>query len=196
MISRQCHDSRQRIGRMAGRTKQNPPGGLSHWRPRLLVSGAAPWLLIMKLTLEGTQMADIPDTEIARQINVRLEALKQIRDYSASLVVIQSGFVAVIGVLLKTSSTSGSIYLGILFAVLIVSIYFGAVVVAGTVPYIVQRIADNPGCDIYKETGGIPKGKLAKQPLGKLCLLQAHLFIGVLVLFAVFILFYRNSAFP
>lgn len=148
----------------------------------------------MRLTLEGTQLTDIPDAEITRQINVRLEALKQVRDYGASLVAIQSGFVAVIGLLLKTSSNSGSIYLGVLFAVLIVSIYVGAVVVAGTVPHIVQKIADNPGCDIYEQTGGIPKGKLAEKSLGKLCLLQAHLFTGVLVLFAGFVLFYRNTA--
>lgn len=71
-------------------------------------------------------MADIPDAEIARQINVRLEALKHIRDYSAFLILVQSGFVAVIGSLLKTLTltTSGSICLFILFAVLIVSIYF------------------------------------------------------------------------
>lgn len=148
----------------------------------------------MTLTLEGTQMANIPDAEIARKINVRLEALKQIRDYGASLVVIQSGFIAVIGLLLKTSSASGSIYLGILFAVLIVSVYVGAVAVAGTVPHIVQNIANQPDCDIYEQTGGIPKGWLATKPLGKLCLLQAHLFVGVLALFAVFVLFYSHPA--
>lgn len=135
-------------------------------------------------------MTDIPDAKIARQINVRLEALKHIRDYSAFLVFIQSGFVAVIGSLLKTLTASGSIYLSILFAVLIVSIYFGAVVVAGTIPHIVQNIADKPDCNIniYDQTGGIPKGWLAKQPLGKLCLWQAYLFVGVLVLFAIFVL--------
>ena len=139
-------------------------------------------------------MADTPDAEIARQINVRLEALKQITDYGSSLVVIQSGFIAVIGVLLKTSSTSGSIYLGILFAVLIVSIYVGAVAVAGTVPHIVQKIADYPHCDIYEQTGGIPKGWLATQTLGELCLLQAYLFVGVLALFAIFVLFCSHTA--
>ena len=136
-------------------------------------------------------MTAIPDAEIARQINVRLEALKQIRDYGSSLVAIQSGFIAVIGVLLKASSPSGTIYLGIVFAVLIVSIYVGAV--AGTVPHIVQKIADHPNCDIYEQTGGIPKGWLATQKLGKLCLLQAHLFVGVLFLFAVFVLFYSYT---
>ena len=110
-------------------------------------------------------MADIPDAEIARRINARLEALKHIRDYSAFLVFIQSGFVAVIGSLLKTSTASVStIYLGILLTVLIVSIYFGAVVVAGTIPYIVQYIADadkpdfkkpeKPDCNINR---GAPK---------------------------------------
>ena len=138
-------------------------------------------------------MANITDAEIARQINVRLEALKHIRDYSASLVVIQSGFIAVIGLLLKTSSPSGTFYLGILFAVLIVSIYIGAVAVVGTVPHIVQKIANQPDCDIYEQTGGIPKGWLATQKLGKLCLLQAHLFVGVLALFAVFVLFYSHT---
>ncbi len=140
-------------------------------------------------------MADIPDAKITRQINARLEALKQIRGYSASLVVIQSGFVGASGLLLKTSSVSGSIYLGILLTALIISIYFGAVVVAGTIPYIVQKIADadDPNCDIYKQTGGIPKGWLATQTLGKLCLWQAHLFVGVLALFAVYVLFYSPT---
>ena len=138
-------------------------------------------------------MTNIPDAEIARQINVRLEALKQIRDYSTSLVVIQSGFVGASGLLLKTSSVSESIYLGILLTALIISIYFGAVVVAGTVPHIVQKIVDYPHCDIYEQTGGIPKGWLATQTLGKLCLWQAHLFVGVLALFAVYVLFYSPT---
>ncbi|NJM13301.1 MAG: hypothetical protein HC889_16780, partial [Synechococcaceae cyanobacterium SM1_2_3] len=115
-----------------------------------------------------------PDAEIARQINVRLEALKQIRDYGSSLVVIQSGLIAVIGLFLRTSSPSlwVTVYLFILFAALIFSIYIGAVAVAGTVPHIVQKIANQPDCDIYEQTGGIPKGWPAKEPLGKLCLLQ------------------------
>ena len=65
-------------------------------------------------------------------------------------------------------------------------------VVVGTVPHIIQKIANQPDCDIYDQTGGIPKGWLATQKLGKLCLLQAHLFVGVLFLFAVYVLFYSS----
>ncbi len=139
-------------------------------------------------------MTNIPDAEIARQINVRLEALKHIRDYSASLVAIQSGFIGAIGLLLKSSSPSlsGTCYLIVLFAALIFSIYVGAVAVVGTVPCIVQKIANQPDCDIYEQAGGIPKGRLATQKLGKLCLLQAHLFVGVLVLFAIYVLFFYS----
>ena len=37
------------------------------------------------------------------------------------------------------------------------------------------------------------KGWLATRPLGKLCLWQVYLFAGVLVLFAIFVLFYRHT---
>lgn len=159
-----------------------------------MIYGAVSVITENEFTIKGTQMANIPDAEIAMQINVRLEALKQIRAYGSSLVAIQSGFVGASGLLLKTSTASGSIYLGILFAALIISIYFGAVVVAGTVPHIVQKIADYPHCDIYEQTGGIPKGWLATQTLGELCLLQAYLFVGVLALFAIFVLFCSHTA--
>ncbi|NJM12948.1 MAG: hypothetical protein HC889_14715, partial [Synechococcaceae cyanobacterium SM1_2_3] len=95
---------------------------------------------------------------------------------------------------LRTSSPSlwVTVYLFILFAALIFSIYIGAVAVAGTVPHIVQKIANQPDCDIYEQAGGIPKGRLATQKLGKLCLLQAHLFVGVLALFAIYVLFFYS----
>jgi hypothetical protein len=138
-----------------------------------------------------TSPPDIPltDAEIARHISVRIDALKLIKDYSAAIVVVQTALIAVIGAMLRLPAPSWLNALAIvLLATLIGSIYVGAVTIAGTVPYIVQTLADNPRCSIYDQAGGIRRGWLAKRPLGALCLLQAHLFVAGLLLFAWFAL--------
>jgi hypothetical protein len=134
-------------------------------------------------------MAALTDAEITRQIGVRIDALKLVKDYSAAIVIVQSGLIAVIGSLLKAPAPAWFTWLTImLLATLICSIYVGAVTIAGTVPYIVQTLADNPACSIYDQAGGIARGWLATRPLGTLCLLQAHLFVAGLLLFAWFAL--------
>jgi hypothetical protein len=138
------------------------------------------------MTLSNTEP---PDRDVDRQITVRVEALKLVKDWNAALIVVQSGLIAVVGGLLKADPPAKLRWLtGALLAMLIASIYIGAVVVSGTVPYVVQMLADRPRCDIYAQTGGIAKGWLAKTTLGRLCLLQAHLFVASLGLFAWFVL--------
>jgi hypothetical protein len=121
-------------------------------------------------------------------IAVRVEALKLVKDWSAGLIVVQSGAIAVIGALLKTVPTGGLLILVILlFTSLIASIYIGAVAVNGTIPYIVQILPTQKNCDIYAQKGGLKsKSGLTHFTLGKLCLLQARIFIVSLILFAVF----------
>lgn len=114
-------------------------------------------------------------------ISARLEALKLVREWSAGLVVIESGAIAVLGALLKEPPTGGYLVLVVALLIsMITSIWFGAVSVAGTIPFVVQNLPKNPVCDIYKQRGGI--GKLC---LGHQCMLQEHLFVLSLVLFAV-----------
>lgn len=125
-----------------------------------------------------------------QDIQVRLEALKLIKDWSAGLIVVQSGAIAVVGALLKAVPTGLNLALVLaLLLLLIASIYMGAVSVIGTVPYIVQNLPKDPQCDIYAQSGGIAKGPLGTLTLGRLCLLQAHLFVGSLLLFGLFAVF-------
>src|ERR1044071_7997472 len=138
------------------------------------------------MTLSNTEP---PDRGVEHQITVRVEALKLVKDWSAALIVIQSGLIAVVGGLLKTPVPENVVWLtGVLLALLIVSIYIGSVMVSGTVPYIVQMLADQPRCDIYAQTGGNAKGRLAKISLGRVCLFQGPFFVASLVLFAWFVL--------
>jgi len=121
----------------------------------------------------------------AEKISARLEALKLVKDWSSGLVVVQSGAVAVIGALLKSVPSGWSFWLVIaLLASLILSIWMGAVSVAGTIPYIVQKLPGDPDLDIYAQQGGMGGPKLGTQ-----CLCQSGLFILSLILFGVFIAF-------
>lgn len=125
-----------------------------------------------------------------QDIQVRLEALKLIKDWSAGLIVVQSGAIAVVGALLKAVPTGWPLALVIvLLFSLIASIYMGAVSVIGTVPYIAQNLTKDPQCDIYAQSGGIAKGPLGTLTLGRLCLLQTHLFVVSLLLFGIFAVF-------
>jgi hypothetical protein len=126
---------------------------------------------------------------VNQNITTRLEALKLIKDWSAGLIVVQSTAIAVVGAFLQTVPSGWRLWLVIaLLLSLIISIYIGAVAVIGTIPYITQRLPENPDCDIYTHAGGLKtthKG-LATLSLGQLCLWQARLFTISLVLFAIF----------
>jgi len=120
------------------------------------------------------------------ETEVRLEALKLVKDWSTGLLFVQSAAIGVVGALCEKHSPHGWL-LGLtvaLFASLVSSIYLGAVCVVGTLPAIAQRLPENPGCDIYAERGGLRRG--FRPTLGKYCLWQAQLFILSLILFAVF----------
>ena len=118
---------------------------------------------------------------MTEDITVRIEALKLVKEWSIGLIVVQSGAVAVIGTLLNQPPTGWFLVLVIaLFISLIASIWFGAVSVVGTIPFIVQKLPENPKCDIYEHKGGIGKFTLGQQ-----CSYQERLFIISLLLFAV-----------
>ncbi|MDQ3816443.1 MAG: hypothetical protein M3362_01980 [Acidobacteriota bacterium] len=128
---------------------------------------------------------------VGQLISVRLEALKLIKDWSAGLIVVQSGAIAVVGAFLQTVPSGWRLGLVIILLLsLITSIYIGAVAVIGTIPYIAQTLPEKPECDIYACAGGLEKAYVGKgltnRNLGQLCLLQARLFTLSLVLFAIF----------
>jgi hypothetical protein len=132
-----------------------------------------------------------------QQISARLEALKLVKEWSAGLIVVQSGAIAVIGAFLQTVPSGWRLGLVIaLLALLIFSIFIGAVAVLGTLPYIVQNLPNHPEQDIYDWRGGIEKSLLpfAKLRLGSLCLWQSRLFIMSMILFAIFAVSREHSA--
>ena len=125
------------------------------------------------------------------EIEVRLAALKLIRDWSTGLLVIQSAAIGVVGTFLATPVKGWLLCLvAALFATLITSIYVGAVCVVGTIPYIAQSLVTNPGCNIYEQRGGLaPLDRKQRATLGMFCIWQANLFIVSLILFAVFAIY-------
>lgn len=127
---------------------------------------------------------------MTEDIEIRIEALKLIKEWSSGLLFVQSAAIGVVGTMLTVAPIGWSLAVAIaLFAALIFSIYIGAVCVVGTIPYIVQNLSTNPTCDIYSQRGGLKEKWWRIRNLGEFCLLQAHLFVVSLVLFAVFAIF-------
>lgn len=161
------------------------------------ISGAASHLAPGGRVMSEVDAPSAADARVAQLVSVRTDALKLVKEWSAALIVVQSGIIAVVGALIKTPPTGKLLWLIIvLFVTLIGAIYVGAVAVLGTVPYIVQGLPDRPNCDIYSQTGGIKRGRIARLPLGRLCLLQARLFVLTLVLFALFVMLRPPSSPP
>jgi hypothetical protein len=124
------------------------------------------------------------------QINSRIEALKLIKEWSAGMIVVQSGAIAVVGAMLGTVPTWFALALVIyLLLVLVASIYVGAVAVVGTIPFITQSIPDDPTCDVYSRRGGLKnyRVELAALSLGDQCILQSNLFVLSLIIFSLFV---------
>jgi len=128
--------------------------------------------------------------------STHMEALKLVREWSSGLVLVQSGALAVMGALLKQRPEGWHLLITILLIItLVFSIWVGAVWVSGTIPSIAQRLphllANNPGLDIYSESGGLLRRRLfySNSRLGDECQLQSVSFMLSLLLFALFILF-------
>lgn len=128
---------------------------------------------------------------MTEEVEVRMEALKLVKEFSVALIVLQTAAIGVAGSLLEKHPPAGW-SLGLtaaMFAAFLVSIYIGAVCVIGTIPAIAQKLPASPGRDIYSMTGGL--GGESRWTLGRFCLWQAHLFMLSLVLFILFVLCMR-----
>ena len=122
-------------------------------------------------------------------VEVRLETLKLIKDWSTALLVVQSAAIGVVGSLIEKRPPSGIQFWIViaLFLTLILSIYLGAVCVIGTIPYIAQNLPKRPECNIYEERGGLASRRgRPRATLGAFCIWQANLFLLSLILFALF----------
>ncbi|MFH1303548.1 MAG: hypothetical protein ABIK07_21040, partial [Planctomycetota bacterium] len=127
----------------------------------------------------GHSIEDVNIT-MNEHVLVRIEALKLVREWSTGLIVIQSSAIAIVGALLNETPAGWYLFLvAALLVSLVISIWFGAVSVVGTIPYITQNLPENPASDIYSQRGGI--GKLT---LGQQCMLQGYLFVFSLALFS------------
>lgn len=127
-------------------------------------------------------------------VEVRMEALKLVKDWSTALLVVQSAAIGVVGSLIEKHPPDGwpLAIVVVMFFTLILSIYLGAVCVIGTIPYIAQNLPDKGKCDIYEERGGLKDRKGRQNPkLGTFCIWQSRLFLASLVLFALFTILRR-----
>ena len=129
-------------------------------------------------------------------VEVKLEALKLIKDWSSGLLVVESAAIGVVGSLLANTHPSGAILALVvaLFISLTFSIYIGAVCAIGMIPAIAQKltqtVAEDPDYDNYKQSGDLPtKWPWLPKTLGSACFLQSRLFVLSLILFAVFTVF-------
>ncbi len=141
--------------------------------------------------MRKTGTNDHQEDPTGQHISVRMEALKLIKDWSAGLIVVQSGAIAVVGAFLQTVPSGWRLVLVVILLLsLIASIYIGAVAVIGTIPSIAQTLPEKPDCDIYACVGKLQRSyfgaRWANRKLGDLCMLQARLFTLSLILFAIF----------
>ena len=128
---------------------------------------------------------------MSEDVEVRLEALKLIKEFAVALIVLQTAVIGVAASLLEKHPPEGwrLAFTAAMFAAFLVAIYIGAVCVIGTIPAIAQKLPAAAGRDIYGMTGGL-SGE-GRWTLGRFCLWQAHLFMLSLVLFVLFVLCMR-----
>lgn len=125
---------------------------------------------------------------MSENVEVRLEALKLVKEFAVVLIVLQTAAIGVAGKLLENHAPEGwrLALTAAMFAAFLAAIYIGAICVIGTIPAIAQKLPAAADRDIYGMTGSLD-GE-GRWTLGRFCLWQAHLFMLSLGLFVVFVL--------